>query len=149
MDNIEREFDWNDCIEHDSEFTLLPEGEYDFSVESFERGRHLGSEKLPPCNKAILSLRVFDATGNTAKITHNLFLHSKCEGILCAFFTAIGQRKHGEQLRMNWNEVVGKRGRCKIYVDKYTNKQGREVQSNKIARFLEPAEPKGWQAGKF
>ena len=43
-----RAFDWNDTIEHDSEFVLLPAGDYDFTVKSFERGRHPGSEKLPP-----------------------------------------------------------------------------------------------------
>ncbi|MBR5948420.1 MAG: DUF669 domain-containing protein [Clostridia bacterium] len=147
--NTERAFDWNDSIEKDSEFTLLPEGEYDFTVEAFERGRHPGSDKLPACNKAVLTLRVFDSTGNTSKIIHNLFLHSKCEGFLCAFFTAIGQRKHGEKLQMNWNTVIGSRGKCKVYIDKYTGNDGVERQSNKIARFLEPVEPKGWTPGDF
>lgn len=149
INKIDREFDWNDSIENDSEFTLLPEGEYDFTVEAFERGRHGGSERLPACNKAILTLRVFDAMGNNAKITHNLFLHSKCEGFLCAFFTSIGQRKHGEKLQMNWNAVIGSRGKCKVIVDKYTGNDGVERTSNKIARFLEPAEPKSWKPGEF
>ena len=47
MSEMERELDWNDEIEKDSDFTLLPEGDYDFTVESFERGRHPGSDKLP------------------------------------------------------------------------------------------------------
>ena len=58
MSEMERELDWNDEIEKDSDFTLLPEGDYDFTVESFERGRHPGSDKLPACNKAILKLRI-------------------------------------------------------------------------------------------
>lgn len=147
--NIERAFDWNDSIEKDSEFTLLPEGEYEFTVEAFERGRHPGSEKLPACNKAVLTLRVFDEAGNTSKIIHNLFLHSKCEGFLCAFFISIGQRKHGEKLQMNWNTVIGSRGKCKVYIDKYTDNNGVERQSNKISRFLEPVEQKGWTPGNF
>ena len=99
----EKELQWDDTITKDaSDFLLLPEGDYNFMVESFERGRHGGSEKLPPCNKAILTLRI-DAPEGTAKITHNLFLHSKTEGMLSAFFTCIGQKKKGEPLKMNWD----------------------------------------------
>ena len=55
----ERELGWEDTIQKDAlEFEPLPEGDYEFTVESFERGRHNGSEKLRPCNKAILKLRV-------------------------------------------------------------------------------------------
>ena len=39
--NIEREFEWNDTIEHDSdEFIILPAGDYDFEITNFERARH-------------------------------------------------------------------------------------------------------------
>ena len=78
----EKELQWDDTITKDaSDFILLPEGDYNFTVESFERGRHAGSEKLPPCNKAVLALRIEAAEG-TVRITHNLFLHSKTEGML-------------------------------------------------------------------
>jgi hypothetical protein len=56
MSTTGREYSWDDQIEKDSEFILLPEGDYDFEVMSFERGRHAGSDKLPPCNKAILAI---------------------------------------------------------------------------------------------
>ena len=137
-DSFDRTLDWDDEISHDSEFTLLPEGDYDFTVVSFERGRHAGSAKLTPCNKAILTLRVTDG-GETTTITHNLFLHSKTEGMVCSFFTAIGARKHGEKLRMDWNQVPGAKGRCKVYVDEWTGDDGQPRQSNKIKKFYEPA----------
>ena len=44
---------------------------------------------------------------------HNLFLHSSTEGMLSAFFGAIGQKKHGEPLRMNWN-ILGAKGVARI-----------------------------------
>ena len=92
MSDFERELGWDDEIEKDSEdFLLLPEGDYDFVVESFERGRHNGSEKLPACNKAMLKLRI-DTPDGTALINHNLFLHTKTEGMISAFFTSIGQK---------------------------------------------------------
>lgn len=51
--------DWNDSIENDGqEFIVLPEGDYNFTVTDFERGRFPGSAKIPACNKASLTLRV-------------------------------------------------------------------------------------------
>lgn len=138
MMNNGHEFDWDSVIENDSTFVLLPEGDYDFVVKSFERGRHQPRQggKLPPCNKATLNIEVTDGV-NSATITHNLFLHSSCEGMLCAFFTAIGQRKKGEQLKMNWPSVPGSRGRCKVVQKKNFNNDDKH---NEIARFYEPGE---------
>lgn len=133
----ERAFDWNDTIQNDSTFEVLPEGDYDFVVETFERGRHNGSAKLPPCNKAVLTIKVSNGE-RSSTLTHNLFLHTKTEGMLCAFFTAIGQRKSGEPLRMDWSKVPGSRGRCKIGVRKWTGNNGQEMESNDISRFYEP-----------
>lgn len=136
---IEREFEWDDQIlEESSGFELLPEGEYDFTVTKFERGRHTGSAKLPPCNKAILTLELSNAQAS-GSIVHNLFLHTKTEGLLSAFFIAIGQKKHGEPLRMNWQAVIGAKGRCKVGVRSWTGKDGQEKKSNEIAKFLEPS----------
>ena len=139
--NMDREFGWDDEIVNDgSDFVLLPEGVYPFVVESFERGRHNGSAKLPPCNKAILSIRVADKDGNAAIIKHNLFLHSKCEGLLSAFFVSIGMKKPGEPLRMNWPGTIGRRGMCKVGVRSWTGNDGQEHQSNEIVKFLDPAD---------
>lgn len=136
-DTIEREFNWDDSIEKEGDFTPLPEGDYDFTVKSFTRGRHAGSDKLPPCNKAIVKIEVVNGA-DTATIEHNFFLHTKCEGILSSFFIAIGQKKHGEPLKMNWTTVVGAKGKCRVYIDKWTGNNGNEMQSNKIRKFLEP-----------
>lgn len=149
------ELNWDGPIEKDSEFVLLPEGEYDFEVLSFERARHAGSEKLPPCPKAVLSIRITSPEGQSTTLNHNLFLHSTTEGMLCAFFVAIGQRKHGEKVNMNWNAVVGGKGRCKLGLRKWKGRDDQEMQSNQITRFLEPTEapaqqkPAGYQPGRF
>ena len=64
MADMEREFNWDDTIEKDStDFVLVQVGDYDFEVESYERARHGGSEKLPPCNKAVLKLRIESEAG--------------------------------------------------------------------------------------
>ncbi len=146
MSSYERELNWDDQIENDSpEFILLPEGDYDFVVTEFERARHGGSEKLPPCNKAVISIKIEGNEGSTT-IKHNLFLHQKTEGMLCAFFTGIGQRKRNEKLTMNWNKVVGSTGRCKVGIKTYNDKQ-----YNEIKKFYEPTEQpnQGYVAGRF
>ena len=135
MADMEREFQWDDTIKKDaSDFVVLPEGDYNFMVESYERGRHNGSDKLPPCNKAILKIRI-EAPEGTAVVSHNLFLHSKVEGMLSAFFSCIGQKKKGEPLRMNWNTVPGSVGRLKLGIRKYTGSDGKEKQANEVKRF--------------
>lgn len=149
----ERELGWDDQIENDGpDFTLLPAGDYDFTVTEFERQRHNGTEKLPPCNKAVVSLK-FETPEGTTTIKHNLFLHTKTEGMLCAFFTAIGQRKKGEKLTMNWNSVVGSTGRAKLKIRKWTNENGELKQFNEVQKFYEPDENKpasvGYTPGSF
>ncbi len=145
----ERELQWDDTITKDSsDFILLPEGDYNFTVESFERGRHTGSGKLPACNKAVLTLRI-DAAEGTARITHNLFLHSKTEGMLSSFFTCIGQKKKGEPLKMDWGRVTGASGRCKVGIHAYKNKDGEDRKSNDIKRFYPKEEGPAFKAGEF
>lgn len=141
MSDFEKELGWDDEIEKESDFVLLPEGDYNFTVSAFERGRHEGSEKLPPCNKAIISLHIESNEVNTT-IKHNLFLHTKTEGMLSAFFCAIGQKKHGEKLKMNWTAVVGAKGRCKVGIRNWTSKNNELMQSNEIKKFYDPEETK-------
>lgn len=154
QNNIERELGWDETIENDSpEFVVLPEGEYGFEVISFERGRHTPKEggKLPPCNKAVIKIRVTAPEG-VVTMEHNLYLHTRTEGLLCAFFTSIGQRKHGEPLKMNWPATIGARGRCKLIVDTWiSNNSGKEMKNNKVDRFLEPADEAtpAFEAGRF
>ena len=63
--NQEREFGWDDVIQKDSdEFPILEEGDYNFVVTNFERGRHACSDNLPPCNKATVHIKVDGPTGS-------------------------------------------------------------------------------------
>lgn len=114
--NYEREFGWDDTITADSSFVILEPGEYWFKVKSYERGRYTPgpNSKLPACNKATLELEITTNTGEVKTVKHNLFLHSRTEGMLSAFFGAIGQKKHGEPLKMNWQTVPQAVGVCSI-----------------------------------
>lgn len=150
MSDLGRELSWDSEIQQDSpEFTILPDGDYDFEVIDFERARHPGSAKLPPCNKAIVHIKIEGDQG-VSVIRHQLFLHTITEGLLCQFFTGIGQRKRGEKVTMNWNAVVGARGRAKVGTRKWTNDEGQEMTFNEIRQFYEPTEPaKAFQPGRF
>lgn len=155
MSETGRAFDWDDTIEKESpDFTLLPEGTYPFTVRSFERGEYPGGPKLPTCKKAVLTIDIDGGPLGTATVTHNLYLHSRCEGLLCAFFTAIGQRQHGQQFAMNWQLVPGATGMCEIGVRAWTGRDNAEHKNNVITRFLEPTvtpapAANGWQSGQF
>lgn len=147
--NTERELGWDDEIEKDgSNFVLLPDGDYNFTVTKFERGRFAGSDKMPPCNQAKLELTVHSPEHGDVVIFHNLFLHTKTEGLLSNFFAGIGQKKKGEKLRMNWNAVIGSRGKCNIKINKYLSK-GEERANNQVQKFYpyEEAYPKGLAQG--
>ncbi|MEG0259896.1 MAG: hypothetical protein RR595_10905 [Lysinibacillus sp.] len=132
----EREFGWDDEIEKDgSDFILLPEGDYDFTVTKFERGRFQGSAKMPACNQAKLELTVHSPEHGNVVVFHNLFLHTKTEGLLSNFFAGIGQKKKGEKLRMNWGTVVGSKGRLLLEINKFTKKDLSEGTNNQVKKF--------------
>ena len=135
--NTPRELGWDDEITSDSGgFLLLEEGDYDFTVTAFERGRFPGSAKIPPCGKAILTLSV-DTPEGQASVKYDLILYSTLEWKLSEFFRAIGQKKVGHPLRPRWNEVVGARGRARFKTRTYTKKDGAEGKANDVVRFYD------------
>ncbi|MDQ0202503.1 DUF669 domain-containing protein [Pectinatus haikarae] len=138
---------WDDEIEKENDFIVLPAGEYPFTVTSFERARFNGSEKMGPCNQAKLRLEIKTDKG-TASIMHNLFLNRKCEGLLCAFFRGIGQKKHNEKLKMDWGKVIGATGRAKVGVRKYNDNDFNEIKSF-IYPDEQPTQQNKFQAGRF
>lgn len=128
MSDMDRAFEWDDEIVEDSQqIEVLPAGDYDFKVVDMERAYYDGGAKLPPCKEAKLKLEIQSADGKTGIVRHNIFLHSKCEWQLSAFFCAIGQKKRNEPLKMNWNQVIGATGRAKIGIRKYEDKDYNEV----------------------
>lgn len=137
--------DWDDTIANDGpDFITLPGGEYPFKIVSVERALHEPNPqnpgKLPACKKAVVTIDVDGGELGVATLRENLFLNRSVEGILCSFFTSIGLRKHGEPLKMPWQQVPGSVGRCKIKIRKYT-KDGEEREINQIDRWLEPTTP--------
>lgn len=137
MNEQNQVLDWDGVLENDgSEFPVLSEGDYTFEVKGFERGSFPGSEKMCACNKATLTLKIESEQG-TANVFDDLILHKRMEWKLSQFFRAIGQKKKGERVTMNWNAVIGSRGRAHIFVNKYTDRNGQERENNKVGKYLE------------
>ena len=138
----ERALEWDGTIQNDSDFEVIPAGEYEFAVLNFKRERHdpRSPGKIPAGTpKAVLELQIEKAGEVIGKTSENLFLHTRCEGLLSGFFRSIGLKKHGEPLVMDWSKVPGARGRCKVTVRKYKKTDGTETEQNDV-RFLDPVE---------
>lgn len=137
MSNEGYEIGWDDEVEQDGgDFVLLDEGEYSFTVTKFERGRFPGSTKIPACNKAVLTLVIDSDQGKTSVIA-DLIMYSSMEWKLSQFLRSVGLKKEGEKVRVKWDQLVGKKGRCMIKHRTYTNKNGEEKQTNDIDRFID------------
>ena len=138
FNNNDMLMDWDDALENDGqEFVILEEGDYNFTVTDFERGRFPGSAKIPACNKATLTLQVRTDDGKIATVKFDLILYRSLEWRISGFFRCIGQKKHGERLVMDWNKVVGSQGRARFKPRNYTNRDGEQKQTNDLDRFYD------------
>ena len=145
-------------IQNDGEYSgeesvVLPEGSYDFEVIKTEQAWYDGSTKIPACNMAKVFLRVDGGELGKALCVENIYLLERLEWKAAAFLRSIGLKKHGEPIA--WRQLVhcdGERGRCRIYVDKYTGKDGKTRQSNKVKNFFDKEEQppkKAFTKGSF
>ena len=129
--------DWDSTIEEDgSGFVLLPDGDYDFTVSGFERGQHNGSDKIPSCPKALLTLSVETPNG-VAEVKDQLILYKTLEWKLSSFFRSIGMKKHGERLVMDWNAVLGAQGRAHFIQRSYIGNDGTTRKANNVAYYMD------------
>lgn len=154
MTDVERVFDWEDTIEKESGFIVLPDGDYEFLITDLERSQYEPgpNAKLPTCPMAIVHCEI-DSPHGTVTLKNRLFLHSRTEGMLSAFFGSIGQKEKDQPLRMNWSKVVGSRGWCNVVQKTIQSREGDMITINEIKRFLrkdtEPVEQKAWTPGAF
>nr|DAP04167.1 MAG TPA: Protein of unknown function (DUF669) [Caudoviricetes sp.] len=123
---------WDDEIidPGEPEFVLLTPGVYDFTITGFERGHFDGSEKMDACSMAKLTLRCTNGVQETTVFT-NLFLSSAVAFKLSKFAKSIGDMPagstSGQKFHVDWNNIIGKRGKCKIKTRVYNGKDYNEV----------------------
>ena len=71
----ERALGWEDELENVSGFPLLPEGDYPFIIEKFDRTRTGSEGKYPNNNMATVYFRVSDNNNTTVTIKENFILN--------------------------------------------------------------------------
>ena len=123
---------WDDEIidPGEPEFVLLTPGIYDFTITGFERGHFDGSDKMDACSMAKLTLRCSNGVQETTVFT-NLFLSSAVAFKLSKFAKSIGDMPAGsttgQKFHVDWNNIIGKRGKCKIKTRVYNGRDYNEV----------------------
>lgn len=123
---------WDDEIidPGEPEFVLLTPGVYDFTITGFERGHFDGSEKMDACSMAKLTLRCSNGVQETDVFT-NLFLSSAVAFKLSKFAKSIGDMpagdSKGQKFHVDWNNIIGKSGKCKIKTRVYNGRDYNEV----------------------
>ena len=123
---------WDDEIidPGEPEFVLLTPGVYDFTITGFERGHFDGSEKMDACSMAKLTLKCSNGVQETTVFT-NLFLSSAVAFKLSKFAKSIGDMpagdSKGQKFHVDWNNIIGKSGKCKIKTRVYNGKDYNEV----------------------
>lgn len=123
---------WDDEIidPGEPEFILLTPGVYDFTITGFERGHFDGSEKMDACSMAKLTLKCSNGVQETTVFT-NLFLSSAVAFKLSKFAKSIGDMpagdSKGQKFHVDWNNIIGKRGKCRIKTRVYNGRDYNEV----------------------
>ena len=123
---------WDDEIidPGEPEFVLLTPGVYDFTITGFERGHFDGSEKMDACSMAKLTLRCTNGVQETTVFT-NLFLSSAVAFKLSKFAKSIGDMPAGsttgQKFHVDWNNIIGKSGKCRIKTRVYNGRDYNEV----------------------
>ncbi|MCI8274913.1 MAG: hypothetical protein HFI66_04765 [Lachnospiraceae bacterium] len=142
-----RELDWDEEIEYtENSFEPLPAGDYDFTIERFDRGRSKGEGKLPPCKMVTVYFILHGPDGREVTVQDNYPLHSSVEWKLSNLFCGVGLLKPGERLKMNWPALPGLTGRAKVSLK--PGYKDSEKKYNRIEK-LYPKQPAGFTPGVF
>lgn len=140
-----KELGWDDSVEKGTEYVLLQEGEYDFTIESFERGRFEGSEKAPACPRAELKVKVETPDG-VCVMNESLLLYDRMQWKLAEFFLSIGAEEVDGRVKMNWNMVPRATGRA--IIEQRAGQKDPSKKFNHVKKFL-PKPKKEFKAGSF
>ena len=105
-------------------------------------GVSLAPPRFPACNKATISINIDNDIG-VATARFDLILYRTLEWKIASFFRCIGQKKHGEKVAMNWNGIIGARGRAHIKPRTY-QKGSEDRQVNDVERFYDYDESVGF-----
>ncbi|MCL2136836.1 MAG: hypothetical protein FWH40_04860 [Coriobacteriia bacterium] len=124
-----------------SDREALPSGVYEFTARSFERTR---SSTGKPMVKLLLD--VSNPSGPDQAVYCYLVISQSTEWKLSQFFLAIGLKRPGEAVTVNWNDVPGKGGLLELELEQ-SEQHGAQ---NSVKSFIVPGSQKhtGYYAGR-
>lgn len=143
MTNKNDSFDWDDPIDpNESETVLLPDGPAKFVVIELKRARR-DCGKFGTQNVADLKLMVRSENGDESEIEDGLILCKAMKWKMVQFFTAIGQRNHGDkgEFAPNWAKVEGSTGDCIVGHRTFKRRDNTDGSANTISEYG-PGKPK-------
>lgn len=128
--------------------TLLPEGFYPFRVERMERERYQGSQKMPQCPMAKLTLAVAGTDGRETAVQQRLYITRNQLWKVSRFMEAVGRgRNEAGKVIIDWGGIEGMGGFVKLKVRSYTGRDGQERQTNDVEWFVKPEEQQeAWES---
>jgi hypothetical protein len=128
--------------------TLLPEGFYPFRVEKMERERYQGSQKMPQCPMAKLTLAVAGTDGRETSVQQRLYITRNQLWKVSRFMESVGRgRNEAGKVIIDWGGIEGMGGFVKLKVRSYTGRDGQERQTNDVEWFVKPEEQqKAWES---
>lgn len=138
--------DWDVCEADPDDgqhggWTLLPEGFYPFRVEKMERGRYQGSQKMPQCPMAKLTLAVAGTDGRETAVQQRLYITRNQLWKVSRFMESVGRgRNEAGKVIIDWGGIEGMGGFVKLKVRSYTGRDGQERQTNDVEWFVKPEE---------
>ena len=112
-------YDLNNMMLDDNNFTTVPEGDYHFTVEDYELD-YSSSDKMPENTQVIrvhMSVPFLDETGakDSASVTLNLNVYSKALFAIRQFFESIGLMPEKGRAKMpQLDLMIGKTGICHL-----------------------------------
>lgn len=138
--------DWDVCEADPDDgshggWTPLPEGFYPFRVEKMERERYQGSQKMPQCPMAKLTLAVAGTDGRETAVQQRLYITRNKLWKVSRFMEAVGRgRNEAGKVIIDWGGIEGMGGFVKLKVRSYTGRDGQERQTNDVEWFVKPEE---------
>ncbi len=145
--------DWDVCEADPDDgshggWTLLPEGFYPFRVERMERERYQGSQKMPQCPMAKLTLAVTGADGRDTSVQQRLYITRNQLWKVSRFMESVGRgRNEAGKVIIDWGGIEGSTGWVKLKVRSYTGRDGQERQTNDVEWFVKPEEQQqAWES---
>ena len=145
--------DWDVCEADPDDgshggWTLLPEGFYPFRVEKMERERYQGSQKMPQCPMAKLTLAVAGTDGRETAVQQRLYITRNQLWKVSRFMEAVGRgRNEAGKVIIDWGGIEGMGGFVKLKVRSYTGRDGQERQTNDVEWFVKPEEQQeAWES---